>query len=92
MRQTDLFDTARPSATAPVSQTPDPEMIRARLQALLQTVRNANEMPWQASRTRTQEHLFHNMANWLPEQERDALRSAFTAEMERLRQAQRISP
>ena len=82
MRQADLFTTA----AAPVPpETPNPDAIRARLHGVLALVRDACEMPWEPFRARAQEHLFVNMATWLPAQERDALRQAFAAEMRRLR-------
>ena len=86
MRQADLFGAGRGPA-APVPETPDADAIRARLHAVLDTLRAARAMPWEPARVRTQEHLFQNMTNWLPEVERDALRLAFAAEMARLRQA-----
>jgi hypothetical protein len=82
MRQGDLF-AARASSIPP--ETPDPIAIRARLHALLALVRGACEMPWEPSRARVQEHLFINMASWLPQEEREDLRQAFAAEMRRLR-------
>jgi hypothetical protein len=41
-------------------------------------------MPWAAQETRVNRLLFHQMANWLPADERDALRSAFSRELDRL--------
>lgn len=84
MRQSDLFAAVR-SPTPPPPEVPEPDAIRARLHALLETARAAGAMPWPPTRVRTQEHLFHNMANWLPEEERDRLRHEFRAELERLR-------
>jgi hypothetical protein len=82
MHQADLFAAA--AAPAP-SETPDPDAIRTRLHTLLALVRGACEMPWEPPRARAQEHLFINMAAWLPSQERDTLRQAFAEEMRRLR-------
>ena len=84
-RQLDLFPT-----TAAIDAPPalDPESMRARvrprLAALLAEARAAAENPWTAERTRVHAHIFHNMANWLPAAERDALRAAFVAELIRL--------
>ena len=83
MRQTDLFAAARAS-TPPPSDLPDPAAIRVRLQDMLTTVRNAKVIPWTSDRTRVQQLIFYNMANWLPEDERDALRRDFSYEMARL--------
>ena len=68
--------------------TPSQDTIRQRLQALLVTARSAERMPWDASRARVNALLFHNMANWLPQPERDALRTAFAQEIARLRSAE----
>ena len=84
-RQGDLFAAASASTAPRAIETPDPAAIRARLHAMLATVRGSREMPWEPARARAQEFLFVNMANWLPEGERDALRRAFAAEMNRLR-------
>lgn len=86
MRQADLFAAARGSS-APSPELPDPDAIRKRLHDALTVLRAAREMPWSPQRVRTQEHLFQNMTNWLPEPERDALRLDFAAEMARLRQS-----
>jgi hypothetical protein len=89
MRQGDLFGVAPGSDAPDMTETPEPGTVRLRLHALLATVRHASEMPWEPSRARAQEHLFTNMANWLPQDERDALRQAFAAEMTRLRRGTR---
>lgn len=80
--QTDMFDDY--GAT---SLDPTHDEIRKRLHAMLTTARAAARMPWDARRARVNALLFHNMANWLPEHERDSLRAAFTRELERLRAA-----
>ncbi len=82
-RQGDLF--AATASSIPPPEIPDPITIRARLHALLALVRDACEMPWEPSRARVQEHLFINMASWLPQEERDDLRQAFVVEINRLR-------
>ena len=88
-RQADLFST-QPDLFdgAPVRPAgPSPEAIRKRLDALLATAREAERMPWDTRRARVNELLFHQMANWLPEADRDALRAAFVHELCRLRAA-----
>lgn len=87
MRQGDLFAAAVGAPRSAAPETPDPDAIRKRLKAMLALVCDAAELPWEMPRARAQEHLFHNMAAWLPPDERDALRSAFLAEMNRLRGA-----
>lgn len=66
---------------------PDPEDIRRRLNALLDTARKADRMPWPEKRARVWQIIFPNMANWLPEDEANQLRFEFAAEMERLKLA-----
>ncbi len=84
MRQADLFSAGRP-APAPQPEIPAPDAIRLRLLAVLAEAQEASKMPWEPPYDRTQEIVFHNMANWLPEVERDELRQAFATEMARLR-------
>jgi hypothetical protein len=84
MSQGDLFAAAVGLPAPAATGLPDPDAIRRRLHAMLALVRGAREMPWGPPRARAQEHLFTNMAAWLPQEERDALRSAFAAEMRRL--------
>jgi hypothetical protein len=91
MRQIDLFAAADNFVAADVPETPAPETVRVRLHAMLDVVRAASEMPWEPPRARAQELVFANMASWLPEHERDALRQAFTAEMVRLRNRTKTS-
>ena len=67
--------------------TPDPEVIRRRLNALLARARQARSMPWSARDARMWQTVFPNMANWLPTDEADELRLAFAAEMKRLDEA-----
>lgn len=76
-----VFDLTRPQST------PSPERIRKELHALLATARAAERMPWGAQEARTNATIFPQMANWLPEAERDDLRAAFAAELDRLRAA-----
>ena len=78
--QPDLFDGAAPRPVGP-----SPDVIRQRLDALLATARAAQRMPWDAQRTRVNEIRFHQMANWLPEADRDAMRADFAREICRLR-------
>lgn len=85
MSQFDLFATAKPDTTA--AQVPDPNVIRERLHAVLAQLRTADHMPWKAAELRSWRHVFHNMANWLPPDERDNLRREFIAEVARLEQA-----
>ena len=64
---------------------PDPEVIRRRLNALLDQARGAATMPWSSRDARMWQTIFPNMANWLPDEEANQLRLAFTHEIERLK-------
>lgn len=82
MSQLDLFTSAKLSLST--AQTPDPDVVRQRLHTVLQQLRAADRMPWKPAELRSWQHVFHNMANWLPPEERDELRREFTAEITRL--------
>ena len=69
------------------SYLPDPEKVRRRLNALLETARAAERMPWPERDARMWQMVFPNMANWLPVDESAQLRLEFAREMERLQQA-----
>jgi hypothetical protein len=66
---------------------PDPEAIRIRLKLLLEKARSAETMPWSERDARMWQTVFPNMAKWLPGEEADQLRFAFTRELERLKRA-----
>lgn len=82
MSQLDLFAAAKLGLST--GQTPDPNVIRGRLNAVVQQLRAADRMPWKPAELRSWRHIFHNMANWLPPEEREKLRRDFTAEIARL--------
>lgn len=73
------------------SYLPDPEDIRRRLRAALETARAAERMPREPRKARMWQTIFPpifpQMANWLPEEEADRLRFAFAQEIERLKLA-----
>lgn len=71
----------------PPSYLPDPENVRRRLRALLDTARSAEHMPWDARKAQMYQTIFPQMANWLPEDEANQLRFAFAQEIERLKAA-----
>lgn len=88
IRQADLFPTTASVAEPPVFDPKRMEAaVRPRLSRLLAEARAASRMPWDEQRVGVHAELFHNMANWLPAAERDALRAAFEKELERLRAA-----
>jgi hypothetical protein len=73
---------------APVRRfAPEPEAIRRRLTALLDTARQATVMPWPERDARMWQTVFPQMANWLPDEEAKQLRFAFAREIERLEAA-----
>lgn len=63
---------------------PDPERVRRRLHAVLETARAAPETPWPEKKQRVWQIVFPNMAKWLPEEEADQLRFEFAQEIARL--------
>ena len=75
-----------PHPAAPSAEA-DPERVRRKLYALLETARTAERMPWDARKARMWQIVFPQMANWLPDEERDQLRFEFAQEMERLKAA-----
>jgi hypothetical protein len=81
--QGDLFKGKAP--TARPQPRVDPDVIRLRLQKMLAEARAAREgSPWPPETTRLNQLIFPQMANWLPEEERDQLRLEFEAELKRL--------
>lgn len=74
---------------APPAPTPvdHPARAREKLNALLAQARGAQTLPWSARDTRMWETVFPQMANWLPQDEADELRTAFAQEIERLKAA-----
>jgi len=67
--------------------TPDPNVIRFRLHALLMKAREAQRMPWPEREARMWQTVFPNMARWLPEDEGEQLKFEFAQEMQRLAKA-----
>ena len=69
------------------STTPDPNVIRLRLHALLEKARGAPTMPWPEREARAWQTIFPNMARWLPPEEGEQLKFEFAQEMQRLARA-----
>jgi hypothetical protein len=69
------------------STTPDPQVIRLRLHALLDKARGAERMPWSERDARMWQTVFPNMAKWLPPEEGGQLCFEFAREMDRLKRA-----
>lgn len=86
--QGSLFGEGEDRMQAPRRSTrPDPEVIRARLNALIAKVRAAEKMPWTEREARMWQTVFPNMAKWLPDEEAEQLRFEFAREIERLKAA-----
>lgn len=66
---------------------PNPERVRQKLNALLDTARSASTMPWDSRKADMWQIVFPQMANWLPGDEADQLRFEFAQEIERLKNA-----
>ena len=87
-RQGDLFsndDTSEERETP--TWYPDPDEVRAGLQAILAQMRAAKSMPWDDDRTALYRTIFPQMTNCLPEDEGAQLRFDFEAELARLKAA-----
>ena len=68
-------------------QMDHPARARAKLTTLLELARTARRMPWPEREARMWQTVFPQMANWLPDEEANQLRLAFSQEMERLKAA-----
>jgi hypothetical protein len=86
--QGSLFGDGEDRLQAPhQSLKPDAEVVRLRLQSLLEKVRSAEKMPWSDRDVRMWQTVFPNMAKWLPEDEANQLSFEFAQELERLKRA-----
>ena len=69
------------------SELPDPDEIREELHGILAIARRAQDAcPWDERTFKYHKVVFPQMANWLPEEERDQLRFEFAQEVERIEQ------
>jgi hypothetical protein len=84
--QPDMFADHRPVPVYdPATFKPDLAIIRSRLHEWLSEARSCQQgSPWPARETGSNITIFRQMANWLPEDERDQLRFEFVQELERL--------
>lgn len=86
--QFSLFGEGEDRLQAPAPPPVDhPGRARAKLNALLETARSAQSMPWSERDARMWQTVFPQMANWLPEDEANRLRAEFARELERLKSA-----
>ena len=81
--QVELFSE---DAASPVYR-PDPDRVRARLNAILAEARAASAMPWEPARVTLYRTIFPQMTLCLPEDEAAQLRFEFDTEMNRLKAA-----
>lgn len=79
MSQPDLF-----GATAQPLPQPDPDAVRARVQAVLARLRSAHEMPLTDKELRLWRTVMPQTTRWLPDEERLALCREFDMQVERL--------
>jgi hypothetical protein len=73
MAQLELFTHVEP----PVSTTPTAESVRARIDAVLETLSKATVLPWTAKEAARWKLVLPQMADWLPPEERDTARREF---------------
>jgi hypothetical protein len=81
--QPELFD----AEAAPPAYRPDPDQVRARLQAILAEARAAEKLPWDGDKLLVYRTIFPQMAGWLPAEEGAQLKFEFATEMARLKAA-----
>ena len=62
-----------------------PETVRSQMIALLGELQAADRMPWPERKARVQAVVFPQMADHLPQEEADQMRTEFQRELERLR-------
>ena len=84
--QRDLFASEAPRGQEAASAEPD--LVRARLLAMLGEARAAaTAPPWNESTTRLYRIIFPQMSRWLPDEEAAQLRRDFEQELSRLKAA-----
>jgi hypothetical protein len=85
--QPDMFAEHRPvPAYDPATYKPDLAVVRGKLYKWLADVRACEAgSPWSERETGSNVVVFSQMANWLPEEERDQLRFEFVQQLERLK-------
>jgi len=87
-RQGDLFRTDDASAERETpTWYPDPDEVRAELNAILAQMRAAQSIPWDDDRTALYRTIFPQMTNCLPDEEAAQLRFDFETELARLKAA-----
>jgi hypothetical protein len=84
--QPDMFAEHRPVLVYdPATYKPDLAVVRRKLHKWLADVKGCDAgSPWSERETGSNVVVFRQMANWLPEEERDQLRLEFVEELRRL--------
>ena len=84
--QPDMFAEHRPVLVYdPATYKPDLAVVRSKLHKWLADVKGCEAgSPWSERETGSNVVVFRQMANWLPEDERDQLRLEFVEELRRL--------
>ncbi len=80
MSQFELFE----SPVEQPSTVPSVDAVRSRLEALLNGLRAAEAMPLTDKQLRFWTTVVPQMSNWLPDDEREAVRREFDAQVQRL--------
>jgi len=80
MAQLELF--AQPAAA--VSTVPSQAFVRDRIQSVLNLLRSAQALPWSEKEAARLRLTVPQMADWLPAEERDAVRAEFAGLLARL--------
>lgn len=83
-RQSDLFSDQQSAPRWQPGWTPDPDEIRAKMEAMIAQLSEANDMPWTEDRLAHRRTVFPQMSGWLSEDEARALCERFDAELVRL--------
>lgn len=87
MAQRELFE--NPQFDLADNQEPNPDAIRQRLNAALEELNAAKTFPWTRQQLRSWQHVFRNMSNWLPENERNEIQAKFLTELNRWQRHQK---
>lgn len=77
------FEMFAPTAQ-PVSTVPDADQVRARLDSLMRTLRQSDDLPLTEKQLRFWRTVVPQMTNWLPAEEKTAICAEFDAQIVRL--------
>lgn len=68
----------------PISTVPSADQVRARLESLMRTLREADTLPLTEKQLRFWRTVVPQMTNWLPAEEKAAVCAEFDGQVERL--------